>query len=115
MDVRIKRFIWIFPNKSCGHFSCLLDEFWKIVLRLFLSRSVHILYLVEKKKDAIDASESLLFSESDLEQDPLPSKRPRKEISAAADDEELSFTGGEQGYNFLNYVSLLYFGFHFFF
>ena len=69
------------------------SEFSRFVLRLFLSRSVH---LVEKKKDAIDASESL-FSDSDQDPDPLPSKRPRK-ATTSVEANEWSFAQGEKGY-----------------
>ena len=69
------------------------SEFSRFALRLFLSRSVH---LVEKKKDAIDASESL-FSDSDQDPDPLPSKRPRK-APTSAEANEWSFAEGEKGY-----------------
>ena len=69
------------------------SEFSRFSLRLFLSRSVH---LVGKKKDAIDASESL-FSDSDQDRDPLPSKRPRK-APTSAEANEWSLAEGEKGY-----------------
>lgn len=45
---------------------------------------IHSLH--EKKNDAIDASEGL-FSDSDQDPDPLPSKRPRKGPASAGANE----------------------------
>lgn len=90
------------------------SEFSRFLLRLF-SIITFCTHLVEKKKDAIDASEGL-FSDSDQDPDPLPSKRPRKG-PASAGANEWSFAEGEKGYHVMKYmsiyVSLLYLKFDF--